>query len=726
MITMASDSPPKRIAIVGGGISALLTAFELTATEELRRLHQVTIYQMGWRLGGKLASGANPEPGKGMRNEEHGLHVWFGFYDNAFNDIAKCYAELLHVQPQFKYKTCFDAFKPNDYTPVGHRTAHGYGWWPVHWPKRKGTPGQYDENHPYATPLALLREMLRWLRDFIDSEAGLMNFVKPDLDKLLVSRVSSAVRTTGDDRSSAGIDHAIRWLENIETVKPLNTSPDATDVADYLKELKEYLTNCLRLLGMSDPDQHPIRSVIELVLTNIAGLLNPKYGWLIDFNLNRIDHLDYRAWLIENGGDPVIVNGSSIVRALYDIPFAYENGDISRPNFAAGAALRWAIRSLFTYRGHAMYVPQCGFGEAVIAPYYEVLKARGVRFKFFHKLVSTRLTEDKEAVQSLTFAIQAETVSGNDYNAVTFSDGLYHWPIQPHWAQLKNGGTYAAKGVDFESHWNTEPPVGHVTLQNGNDFDHVVIALAGAVWKRLNGVDAPPVAAMLDASTAFKAAADTLGIVATAGVQFWMNKTTRELGWTEPPATVGGPEPLDVWADMSQVLAAEKWPDHGPAPKSLHYLCGPIATKLFEQPSTAATVPAQAQATVFKLTQDWIAKYGTTNWPGAAAAGGAFDYRVLFDPSKPGGDVSLSAQYLRANISPTECCGNSFAGTTRHRISADDLLFSNASIVGADTNTGINVTCVEGATISARKASRKICGSPRVIPGEKFMAGRFP
>ena len=73
----ASDK--KRVVILGGGPSALATAFELTSGELADR-HEVTLLQPGWRLGGKCASGR----GANERIEEHGLHVWFGFYDNAF------------------------------------------------------------------------------------------------------------------------------------------------------------------------------------------------------------------------------------------------------------------------------------------------------------------------------------------------------------------------------------------------------------------------------------------------------------------------------------------------------------------------------------------------------------------------------------------------------------------------------------------------------------------
>ena len=44
---------------------------------------------MGWRLGGKGASGR----GVADRIEEHGLHLWMGFYENAFRLMRDCYEE---------------------------------------------------------------------------------------------------------------------------------------------------------------------------------------------------------------------------------------------------------------------------------------------------------------------------------------------------------------------------------------------------------------------------------------------------------------------------------------------------------------------------------------------------------------------------------------------------------------------------------------------------------
>ena len=85
-------SAPKKVAILGGGVSAMTTAFELTRPE-LDGQYEVTVYQLGWRLGGKGASGRNAAVAQ--RIEEHGLHIWMGFYDNAFRVMQEAYGGSL-------------------------------------------------------------------------------------------------------------------------------------------------------------------------------------------------------------------------------------------------------------------------------------------------------------------------------------------------------------------------------------------------------------------------------------------------------------------------------------------------------------------------------------------------------------------------------------------------------------------------------------------------------
>jgi uncharacterized protein with NAD-binding domain and iron-sulfur cluster len=52
---------PIRVAVIGGGCASIATAFELTRREHEGK-YKVTVYQQGWRLGGKGASGRGPPP----------------------------------------------------------------------------------------------------------------------------------------------------------------------------------------------------------------------------------------------------------------------------------------------------------------------------------------------------------------------------------------------------------------------------------------------------------------------------------------------------------------------------------------------------------------------------------------------------------------------------------------------------------------------------------------
>ena len=79
------------------------------------------------------------------------------------------------------------------------------------------------------------------------------------------------------------------------------------------------------------------------------------------------------------------------MRGIYDLAFAYEDGDVTRPRLAAGVALRGAMRMFFTYRGAFFWRMSAGMGDVVFAPLYEVLKRRGVRFEFFHRLRNVAL-----------------------------------------------------------------------------------------------------------------------------------------------------------------------------------------------------------------------------------------------------------------------------------------------------------------------------------------------
>src|SRR5689334_14654733 len=85
-----TESRRERIVILGGGVGAVAAAFALTEGPNAGR-YDITMYQIGWRLGGK---GASSRRGPARRIEEHGMHIWFGFYDNALAMMERCYQAL--------------------------------------------------------------------------------------------------------------------------------------------------------------------------------------------------------------------------------------------------------------------------------------------------------------------------------------------------------------------------------------------------------------------------------------------------------------------------------------------------------------------------------------------------------------------------------------------------------------------------------------------------------
>ena len=105
---MSDESKAIKVAILGGGMAAMTAAFELT-DPSLHGKYEVTVYQLGWRLGGKGASGRDIN--NHDRILEHGLHVWLGCYENSFHIIRACYTELGR-SPNDPLGTVEQAFKP--------------------------------------------------------------------------------------------------------------------------------------------------------------------------------------------------------------------------------------------------------------------------------------------------------------------------------------------------------------------------------------------------------------------------------------------------------------------------------------------------------------------------------------------------------------------------------------------------------------------------------------
>jgi uncharacterized protein with NAD-binding domain and iron-sulfur cluster len=134
------------VAVIGGGCASLAAAFELTRPE-LKGAYHVTVYQVGWRLGGKGASGRGPAD----RIEEHGLHIWLGFYENAFRLIRECYEELGRDPEKCPLARWDDAFFQDSHVGVADKSGSEWVQWTTFFPPVDGHPGDpLGKDNPFT------------------------------------------------------------------------------------------------------------------------------------------------------------------------------------------------------------------------------------------------------------------------------------------------------------------------------------------------------------------------------------------------------------------------------------------------------------------------------------------------------------------------------------------------------------------------------------------------
>ncbi len=737
----------RRIAILGGGMAGLTAAYELSKTQALRDAYEVTVHQLGWRLGGKCASARDLDPEKGLRIEEHGLHVWFGFYQNAFAMTREVYASC-PKEPDDAFKTWRDALKPQSFTPLGEPPAsgddEGWSYWGITWPTNADEPG---DGKLLLTPwgaltefLSMLKLVLRgWLGD-TGQELPFLGAVDADTHALFLAAARPGLSAEEASNGSNGANGAIgtnggsgltidglfhRAVEWAAAFRGDSTTFDARHHAGLARLLQTF-RDALSTWAAAHPDDSifaRLWPVIDIGVAMTCGILNPKYRILETLDLEVIDGYELRAWLAENGASEASLQASPL-RALYDTGFFYENGAFKKPNLAAGTAARAMLRIVATYKEAVLFLMQAGMGETVIAPIYRLLRARGVRFELFHEVTKLDTTSDGALVGAVEIDVQAVAAKPEGYEPLLRTKGLWCWPSEPFWDQLVAPPRgWPTPKPEFESHWCQAEPAARVRLELGKDFDDVVLAMSVGAFKKLNA-EPTILDALYERSAPLREMSEALGIVPTQAFQLWLDRDPQSLGWGAPkPAAVAIPELFDVWADMSQQAKFESWPASGQSvPKGNHYFCGILPTDLFAQPTSDATVPERARALVLDGAQRWLDAYAQTFWPKGVAEGKTtgLDPAILVAPDRLKGADRLNFQWIRANVDPTECCVGSLAGTTAKRLAAHESGFPNLLLAGDWAATGMNTACVEGAVMGGMAAARAISGSPALIVGEDF------
>jgi uncharacterized protein with NAD-binding domain and iron-sulfur cluster len=679
-------APPtkQRIAILGGGIAALITAFELTSAPNAADLYDITFYQMGWRLGGKCATARGPND----RIEEHGIHGFLGCYYNALPMMVELY-DALGRSPDQPLATFDQAFHQDSFMLMWEFRDSQWKQWPFTAPTNNLVPGS-------AADLSTVSDLNKWMHTIVQN---LSNQI-----------AEKSVLLT-----------PIKWLFDSVMDKLLSNDPaQAGAIADLLQQIRDFVRKHIEPLieGNDTPRRDFIMA--DYLLSLLIGTVQDD---IINKGFDSIDNENFSDWLLRHGAAMITVS-SPLALNTVNLSYQYPQGDTTRTALmAAGCYLHWSLRS-FAYLGAFAWLFEAGTGETIIAPMYEVLKMRGVKFKFFHKVKNLKIDSANQSITEIEMDVQATLVDkapGAEYQPLIDVKGLPAWPGHVLYEQVEQGQALKDQQIDLESYWSSWQPVGQTSIKAGQDFDTAVFAISiGAVPYLCKDI--------LAQNSAWQNMVDKVTTVQTQTMQLWFDRTTKDLGYEQefehPTDTVIGAtfvNPLDGSVDFTHLLKWENWPANGP--QSLWYFSGAMDDYGPPPPFDDHGYPQRqydrVKAQCIQYLQASIGPLlpkATTNALNPPGDPIGLDFSVLYQyaPTTPAalGTSRFDQQFWRANIDPTERYVTSPPGSTAARLKAWGSGYSNLVLAGDWIYTGLNVGSVEGTVMGGKLASHAISNYP--------------
>jgi uncharacterized protein with NAD-binding domain and iron-sulfur cluster len=464
----------------------------------------------------------------------------------------------------------------------------------------------------------------------------------------------------------------------------------------------------------------------DLAVGLLRGMLRDNV--LID-GFDKLDQYEWSEWMRQNGCQLDSIN-SSPVRACYDYVFGYVRGNRC---VGAGTGTRALLRFLLTYKGSILYTLRAPMGDFLFGPLYRLLRARRVKFEFFHRLDKLALDEDRREIAAivLTRQVRLKYPAREYYPLIKLSRHRRSWPAHPRYEQIEDGATL--KQYDLESAWtdwpNTLPvrtlrrrSLGDGVASPDDEADTFDLAILGVGLGALG-----PICDEL--KTACPKWGNFLNRVATAqtmGVQLWLESTTEQLGWPDPRTLLTAFEktedpwrsaPLTTWEDNSELITLESHAQR--PPRSLAYFVGVFPdAKRIPDPGPRPQFPREefrrAREAVLSFVEDRL----PVLWPNAInPQTGRFRWGLLTAPRGQTGRKRLDAQYLRVNINPSDRYVLSVPGSVQHRLRADQSGIGNLFLAGDWVRTGLSAGCIEAAVMAGRAAARAITGANMTIPG---------
>lgn len=696
----------RKIAVIGAGPAALSAVFHLTNFPGWQELYDITVYQPGHRVGGKATTARGPH----CRIEELGIHILQGWYENTFRILRAVYKERRErgLSPGSD-RSWHDAIEKDTSTFLTTKNRDEARWssWTLVFPQDDLLPGtdqavpatyhvkrvvallsHFALGSPFAQRQGRFGRMAsRYLRALFPDEPvrseGPPAFTPPNVAATPLEALADYVQ-----------DASFRLDDNRElALEPWQHAA----CLRLLRTLWQPWCRTRRLLATRarrGTNAETTWQALDWLLTSVKGALtdvwDPDARKLI---FARINHVDYRAWLATHGAHPETLE-SGLVRFMYYGSFANKTqGD--RPGLlAADIALRMVINTLF-YKGSLVWKTKKGSGTSMMVPLFEVLRARGVRFKFFHRLVDAVPNQNGE-ITELLVAEDARLATGkSEYDPIIYVGNDPDFAPTPDQAQL------APKAAE-------EPPFVH-TLELGRDFDDVILALPVSALHSA-------CASLVAANARIRRMVQTVASVGTFGAQTWLRPSQRDLGYLheewhlraeDEPNSVNYEDPVYSWTDMTRILPAEQWPETR-QPQTLAYFCGTLPDEPTLDARTDAAGRAAQHARVFGMVSDFLRNKMSYFWPAAVHPQSAhLDWDLLAIPEEDGsiGEERLRRQHLSVNTDPSNLYVLALPGTDAARLRTDDSGYSNLFLAGDWTDFGLNVGHLEGACVSGIRAA---------------------
>ena len=555
---MSDESKAIKVAILGGGMAAMSAAFELT-DPSLHGKYEVTLYQLGWRLGGKGASGRDVN--NHDRILEHGLHVWLGCYENSFHIMRACYTELGR-SPNDPLGTVEQAFKPQSLVALQELFNGKWLPWQFNFPSTNEFPGNKNKLPSLWDYLLMV---LEWIPKLLD----------PYIEKYLKEEVPGLVEPGPDGKLSfVGSKNLYAALDMAHELDRIHPIPDEGDADTHLKihthltQFKTLIHDHILDLINTDRELYHLWIMIDLAVSNMLGILADH---LLYRPLDTINQYDYREWLSKHGADQLTLD-SGPVMVFYELVFAYENGVTNgknvKLNLEAGTLLHGLPRIALGYTGAFMWLMQAGMGDTVFAPMYQVLQRRGVKFEFFSRVTNLSVQNDELIGIEISRQVNLKV---SQYDPLILVKGLPCWPSEPSYHQIVEGDELEREHIDLESFWTPwKDRGGTINLKAGVDFDEVVLGISLAA---LPYICQP----WINNNPKWQAMINGLKTVQTQATQLWMSPKLTVMGYPLPNSVNGmfSITPLNTWADMSHLIKSENW-----FPKqvgTIAYFTGPLA-----------------------------------------------------------------------------------------------------------------------------------------------------